>query len=199
MTFLRSEATMSQLQDWALEGMRKDDQSITRDWQFVNQRVIDGVRVKEMGTVVTGYGMLTEVYRRDWGLDDAGVDQVFQSLLEPGAISGWHAHGETTDRLFVASGRMRIVLYDSRRSSPTYASVNEFRFGSGRPGLIVIPPQVWHAVENISSAPALLINAVDSAYRYESPDHYRLPLDSNQIPYKFRQGRGDALDGVPKR
>ncbi|MDO9635444.1 MAG: hypothetical protein Q7I95_00660, partial [Thiobacillus sp.] len=59
--------------------------------------------------------------------------------------------------------------------------------------------QVWHAVENITSAPALLINAVDKAYRYESPDHFRLPLETDQIPYRFRQGKGDALDGIPKR
>jgi dTDP-4-dehydrorhamnose 3,5-epimerase len=124
------------------------------------------------------------------------VDQVFQSILEPGGISGWHAHAVTTDRLFVGAGRMRIVLYDSRKSSPTFGMLNEFRAGTARPALIVIPPQVWHAVENVSSVPALLINAVDQAYRYESPDHYRLPLETEQIPYRFRQEKGGALDGV---
>ena len=190
---------MADHRDWALEGMRRDTQSITRDWQFVNQRVIDGVQLKQVGVVMTGYGVLTEVYRKDWMLDGGGVDQVFQSCLEPGAISGWHAHAETTDRLFVATGRMRIVLYDSRRASPTFKLLNEFRAGEGRPTLVVIPPRVWHAVENIGSAPALLINAVDQAYRYEAPDHYRLPLDTDQIPYRFRHARGAALAGVPSR
>jgi dTDP-4-dehydrorhamnose 3,5-epimerase len=190
---------MSIHRDWELDGMRRDSQGITRDWQFVNQRIIEGVRIKEVVSVMTGYGALTEVYRKDWVLDQGKVDQVFVSSLEPGGISGWHAHAETTDRLFVATGRMRIVLYDSRKNSPTFSAVNEFRFGAGRPGLVVIPPKVWHAVENISSAPVLLINAVDKAYCYESPDHYRLPLETDQIPYRIGQGRGDALDGVLRR
>lgn len=190
---------MSGHRDWELNGMRQDIQGITRDWQSVNQRFIHGVHLKQIENVITGYGALTEVYRRDWALDEGAVDQVFQSLLEPGAISGWHAHAETTDRLFVGMGRVRIVLYDSRKSSPTFGLVNEFRSGAPRPSLVVIPPQVWHAVENISAVPSLLINAVDKAYRYESPDHYRLPLETDQIPYRFRQGRGDALDGVPSR
>lgn len=188
---------MSDHRDWELTGMRQDIQGITRDWQFVNQPCIHGVCFKQIDNVMTGYGALTEIYRRDWDLDNGMVDQVFQSIIEPGGISGWHAHSVTTDRLFVGVGRMRIVLYDSRKTSPTFGLVNEFRAGAGRPGLVVIPPQVWHAVENVGNAPALLINAVDKAYRYESPDHFRLPLDTDQIPYRFRQGQGDALDGVP--
>lgn len=190
---------MSDQRDWELSGMRKDIQGITRDWQLVNQRLIHGVRIKQVENVLTGYGALTEIFRRDWALDDGGVDQVFQSLIEPGGISGWHAHAETTDRLFVGMGRMRIVLYDSRKISPTFGLMNEFRAGRERPSLVIIPPQVWHAVENTAGVPALLINAVDKAYRYESPDHYRLPLETDQIPYRFRQGQGDALDGVSNR
>jgi dTDP-4-dehydrorhamnose 3,5-epimerase len=185
--------------EWKLEGMRRDEQSITRDWQLVNQRVIDGVRVKEVAAVMTGYGVLTEVYRKDWHLDDGPIDQIFQSHVEPGGISGWHAHAETTDRLFVAKGRMRIVLYDSRRKSATYGLINEFRLGEGRSGLVVIPPKVWHAVENIGGIASVLINSVDQAYRYEAPDHYRLPLDTDQIPFRFSQHRGGAVDGTPRR
>lgn len=190
---------MNEHHDWELAGMRQDVQGITRDWQFVNQPLIHGVCVKQIDNVMTGYGTLTEIYRRDWELDKDGVDQVFQSVLEPGAISGWHAHAVTTDRLFIGLGRMRIVLYDSRKHSPTFGLVNEFRAGSTRPSLVVIPPQVWHAVENITGTPTLLINAVNKAYRYESPDHFRLPLETDQIPYRFQQKQGDALDGVPKR
>lgn len=176
---------MNDHRDWELHGMIRAAQSVTRDWQLVNQRVIEGVRVKEITAVMTEYGSLTEVYRSEWMLDDGSVGQVFGSSFEPGRISGWHAHAETTDRLFVAAGRMRIVLYDSRKKSATFGLVNEFRFGDGRPALVVVPPQVWHGVENVTAGPALLLNVVDTAYQYESPDHYRLPLDTDQIPYRF--------------
>jgi dTDP-4-dehydrorhamnose 3,5-epimerase len=116
------------------------------------------------------------------------VDQVFQVMMNPGVISGWHTHQRTTDRLFVSHGVILIVLYDSRADSPTLGLVNEFRFGVARPALLTIPPGVWHAVRNLSAEPSILLNLTDCAYTYEDPDHWRLPLDTDKIPYRFSQG-----------
>jgi dTDP-4-dehydrorhamnose 3,5-epimerase len=172
-------------EDWILEGTTKDREGITKDWQLVGQPRIEGVRVQEIRSVPTGYGHLTEIWRRDWGLDEKDVDQVFQSVLEPGEISAWHAHAHTTDRLFVGLGQMRIVLYDSRPDSATHGLVNEFRFGDVRRALVVVPPHVYHGVQCTHSKPSVLINLVDRAYEYVDPDHYRIPSDSPQVPFRF--------------
>lgn len=171
---------------WLLPGSVPDQQSITADWQRVADGLIDGAALFEMKNVLGPHGHLTEIYRADWKLDEAGVEQVFQSVFEPGAISAWHAHEHTRDRLFVASGAMRIVLYDARVDSPSFGRANEFRLGALRPGIVSVPPKVWHGVENLGQEPALLLNLVDRAYRYDAPDHYRLPADSDQIPYRLR-------------
>lgn len=170
--------------DWKLPRMTRDRRHMTRDWQR-EQTHIDGVEVREIRNVLTGYGRLTELYRADWKLAGHGVDQVFQVLLEPGEVSAWHAHAETTDRLFVSHGQMRIVLYDARQDSSTAGCVNEFLYGSARPAVVVVPPQVWHGVQNVASTPSLITNIVDRAYDYENPDHYRVPVDSPDVPYRF--------------
>ena len=167
-------------------GAEKDGQSITSSWEPARE-LIEGVRVREVRNVVRADGgVLCEVFRRDWMLDDGAVDQVFQSLLDPGTISAWHAHRVTTDRLFVSSGVFQIVLYDARQNSRTPGRINEFRFGTIRPALVIIPPGVFHGVRNISRMPAILLNLVDKAYQYEDPDHWRLPLDTDKIPYRFQ-------------
>lgn len=170
---------------WLLEGTVKDRQSITSDWEFTNQTMITGVVLREVKNVIKGNGALTEIFRRDWEMDDLPVDQVFQVTLSPGGISAWHTHEVTTDRLFVNHGVIRIMLYDAREDSPTYGVLNEFKLGTMRPGLVVVPPKVWHGVQNLSESPSLLLNLVDRAYRYEDPDHWRLPQDTSLIPYKF--------------
>ncbi len=182
--------------DWKLPGTTNDRQSITRDWQIVNQTPIEGVVIKQVTSVPTNYGHLTEIFRADWKLDEFGVDQVFQSVLEPGGISAWHAHAITTDRLFISHGQMRIVLFDSRPESPSYGVINHYRFGTVRPAMVVIPPQVWHGVQNIHHNSSTLINVVDKAYNYEQPDHYRLPVDSSEIPFSFNLSNKDALQGA---
>lgn len=167
-----------------IAGGVKDRQSVTSDWELLQER-IDGVRVREVKHVPKGNGYLTEVFRNDWELDGHGVDQVFQNVLLPGGISGWHVHRFTTDRIFVTHGLMKVVLYDARTASPTHGRIDELHLGALRPALVVVPPGVWHAVQNVSHEPAALLNLVDRAYRYEDPDHWRLPIDTPEVPYSF--------------
>ena len=114
--------------------------------------------------------------------------QVFQVVLEPAAISAWHVHQRATDRLFANHGQLKIVLFDARAGSATERRINVFRCGTGRPMLIVVPPGVWHGVQNVGASPASLLNLPDRAYAYEAPDHWRLPADTAQVPYSFASG-----------
>jgi dTDP-4-dehydrorhamnose 3,5-epimerase len=175
-------------QDGALAGAARDAQSITSDWQPL-QPLIDGVVVREVRNVLKDNGCLTEVWRDDWGLGPAAIAQVFQVVLEPLAVSAWHVHQHATDRLFANRGQLKIVLFDARAGSPTESLVNVFRCGTPRPMLIVVPPGVWHGVQNIgATAAASLLNLPDRAYAYASPDHWRLPSDTDRIPYSFAPG-----------
>lgn len=171
---------------WMLPGTVQDQQSITADWTPAQLHLIDGVVIKEIKNVPKGNGYLTEIFRCEWGLDAMPVDQVFQVALSPGGISAWHAHEVTTDRLFVSYGMVRIVLYDARADSPTRGVVNELKFGTTRPALVIVPPQVWHGVQNLWHDTSLILNLVDRAYRYEQPDHWRVPHDSPEIPYQWK-------------
>jgi len=180
-----------------LPGAARDAQSITADWSPL-QPLIDGVVVREVRNVMKDNGYLTEVWRADWRLDSLDLAQVFQVVLAPGAISAWHAHRQATDRLFANHGQMKIVLFDARADSPTRNLINVFRCGSPRPQLIVVPPGVWHGVQNIGADPASLLNMPDRAYAYATPDHWRLPPDTERIPYSFT-GAAPAPAGDPGR
>ncbi len=168
-----------------LRGSVQDQQSVTKDWESL-QPLIEGVELLEMKSVLKDNAYLTEIYREDWNLK-SGVRHVFQEVLNPYAITAWHLHEHTTDRLFVGMGALKIVLYDAREGSKTQGLLNVFRLGSFRPGLVVIPPGIWHGIMNIAVGPTLVINLTDQEYEYEGPDHWRLPLDTDQIPYRFSE------------
>lgn len=170
---------------WRPDGAVKDRQTITARWTPSAQRLIDGVSVREVLNVPKANGYLTEMYRRDWAESAGAIDQIFQVVLDPGAISAWHAHANTIDRLFVSYGRMRIVLYDGREDSPTHGMLNEFRFGTIRPAMIHVPARVWHGVQNVDAGVSILVNVVDRAYDYDDPDHWRVPADSPEIPFAW--------------
>ena len=159
----------------------QDSATVTPDWLPVAPPPIDGVVLKHIRPVATATGYLTEMWRGAWGLDQFGVDQVFMRTLYPGAISGWHAHATTTDRLFCAAGAMRLSLFDGRRTSPSFGTLFHVVAGDKRPTMVVVPPGIWHGVKSIGAETALLINIVDRAYSYDSPDHWRLPPDTEHI------------------
>jgi dTDP-4-dehydrorhamnose 3,5-epimerase len=172
--------------DWLLEGAVKDTQSVTTDWEPVGRALIDGVIVKETRVVPKGNGSVVELYRADWfeaGAQAAG--QVFVTRISVGGLSAWHAHAETRDRLTILEGHATLVLYDGRPGSATHGRVNEFHLIASRPTTIVVPARVWHGVRNVGAATCLVVNIPDIAYRYTDPDHYRLPYDTREIPYRF--------------
>ena len=168
-----------------LPGATKDEQSVTADWAVLGES-IEGVRLIEVRNVIGDAGHTTEVLRRDWFPDDrVELDQVFQVTLGAHAVSAWHVHLLTIDRLFVNAGQIKVVLYDSRPESPTHGLVNEFRLGDRRPGLVIVPAGVWHGIKNLQATESRVLNLVDRAYEYEDPDHWRLPPDTPEIPYRL--------------
>lgn len=151
--------------------------------------LIDGVYLHESRAILSESGTLTELFRRDWwaidGSANSQVDQVFMRTLRVGEASGWHVHAETTDRLTVIAGTLKVLLYDDRPASVSYRQSNTFLLGAIRPQLLVIPPGVWHAIRTHADQDVTLLNMVDLAYRYEAPDHFRLPLDTPLIPVRI--------------
>ena len=166
---------------------KKDPQLITSDWQKLEE-LIDGVSVREVLHVPRDHGVITEVFRPEWDPTGLPVVHIYQSRLYPGALGAWSCHAQNTDRLFVNQGNIKIVLYDGRDESRTFGKLNELHAGDARPCLLVLPPGIWHGLQNLGSQEALVLNMPTRPYNYEDPDHYRLPYDAPEIPYSWRSG-----------
>lgn len=177
-----------------LPGARKDGQQITEDWQKLGQ-AIDGVAVREVRHVPRDHGVITEIFRPEWDPTGFPVAHIYQSRLYPGALGAWSCHQRTTDRLFVNQGHLKLVLYDAREDSATRGSLMELHAGDARPSLVVVPPGVWHGLQNLGNTDALILNCPSAAYDYKDPDHYRLPYDSAEIPYAWNVSVGTRLRG----
>ena len=167
-----------------MEGVTKDGQLVTPDWQVLRDH-IEGVHVREVRHVPRDHGIITEMYRPEWDPTGLPVLQAYQSRLFVGALGAWSCHVKSVDRLFINQGHVKLVLYDGREDSPTHGRVNEFHVGDARPAFVVVPTGVWHGLQNVGGTEALMINFPSYPYNYEDPDHYRLPWDTDQIPYRW--------------
>jgi dTDP-4-dehydrorhamnose 3,5-epimerase len=148
---------------------------------------IEGIVFRPSRPVPHEDGYLTEVARASWKELSAEIVQVHITTTLPGRTRAWGLHQHSTDRLFVVSGLVKIVIFDGRKSSPTYGRVNQFTVTEKNPGLLIIPPNLYHGWRNIGVTEAIIINMPDRMYKYEAPDALDLPWDSAEarklIPY----------------
>lgn len=163
----------------------KDRAHISSDW-IVDRALIHGVVVREVRSVVTANGVTTEVCRSDWGVVDGQIKQTLHVALRGNAVSAWHQHRARWDYIMAVGGHLRIVLFDPREDSPTRGQVDVIHLSPMRPQLLAIPPWIWHGVQNLSGDASSFVNLFNEVYDYADPDEYRLPADTDQIPYRFR-------------
>lgn len=162
----------------------KDAQTVAADGRIL-RKLIDGVEIHEMANIITRNGVTTEVVRPEWGIGRLPMEHMIHVTLRAHAVSAWHCHHFQTDRIFVTDGALRIVLFDNRETSPTKGKLDVLHLSRMRPATILIPPFVWHGIQNLEHQTSGFINFFDRAYCHEHPDEWRLPADTDAIPYRF--------------
>jgi dTDP-4-dehydrorhamnose 3,5-epimerase len=143
---------------------------------------IEGVQFRPTRPVPHEDGHVTEVARATWDILGSPIVQVHVTTTLPGRIRAWGLHQVGTDRLFVVSGLVKIVVCDARHGSPTQGRINEFTLSDRNPGLVVISPNLYHGWKNIGSDEAVIINMPTRMYNYEEPDALDLPWDCEAAP-----------------
>ncbi len=150
---------------------------------------IEGVHFRPTRPVPHEDGTVSEVARRSWPEVDQDIVQVHVTTTQPGRIRAWGLHSASTDRLFVVSGLVSIVVYDGRRDSSTQGAVDEFKVSERNPGLLVIPPNLYHGWKNLGTAEAFIINMPTAQYEYDGPDAFDLPYDAPEtsaiVPFRW--------------
>ncbi len=146
--------------------------------------MIDGVKTKKLRVIPDERGWLMEILRND---DDIYQEfgQVYMTTAYPGVTKAWHMHKKQTDNFTCIHGIMKVALYDAREDSPTYGELNEFFVGDKNPLLISVPPFVYHGFKGIGTEVAYFVSAPTLPYNYDEPDEFRLPADTDEIPYDW--------------
>jgi dTDP-4-dehydrorhamnose 3,5-epimerase len=150
---------------------------------------IAGVVVKSLRVIPDDRGRLMEILRSDDELFSA-FGQVYMTTTYPGVIKAWHMHKRQTDHMCAVTGMFRLALFDAREESPTQSTLQELYMGEHRPVLVRIPPGVYHGWRCVSDHEGVVVNVPDRPYQYSEPDEYRLPPDTDLIPYDWERKHG---------
>jgi len=145
---------------------------------------IEGVWTKRLTVHPDERGRLMEILRAD----DEGFrkfGQIYMTTTYPGVVKAWHLHKVQEDNFCCVRGMVKLVLYDGRERSATKGTISEYFIGDHNPLLVRVPAGVHHGWKCISHDEAIVVNAPTEAYIHESPDEFREPWDSAEIPYSW--------------
>lgn len=149
-----------------------------------NQKLINGVLLKELKIITDNRGRLMEILRRD--------DKIFKKFGQcyfttafPGICKAWHYHKFQDDHFTCVKGKIKLALYDSRENSSTKGLINEFILSLENPMLVRIPRKVFHGFQTVSKEEAMIINITTKPYNHSHPDEFRIPFDDPSIKFDW--------------
>lgn len=91
----------------------------------------------------------------------------FVSMTNKKAVRGQHYHTHKKEWFIVLIGTARIILEDIHTKERC-----EKVLSADRPEMIEIPPNIAHAIENVSNGDMLLLAIVNEAFDSKNPDTY---------------------------
>ncbi len=165
----------------------QDDCTVTPSGEPV-RRLTEGVVVRRLVTHTDRRGTVTELFDPRWNFHPDPLVYAYTFSVRPGVVKGWGLHTRHEDRYAILSGEMELVLYDPRPMSSTHGEVCRIVLSERDRCVVNIPANVWHADHNIGDRDVVVVNFPTVQYDHESPDKWRLPLDSPFIPHTFPPG-----------
>lgn len=110
--------------------------------------------------------------------------QINYSVQHPGVIKAWHRHAHQTDFWMCLRGHIKVGVY---REGADFAWLQVL--GEKCPGVLIIPPTLWHGAGTIGPEPAGLLYYVTRSYDPKKPDEERRAHDSVPgFPWSTRHG-----------
>lgn len=107
----------------------------------------------------------------------AKFGEVYFSVINPGVIKGWKLHTESASNMAVPVGRVKFVMIDARKGSPTEGTVQEVVIGADEEyRLLTVPPGVPYSWKNLADVPSYVVNCATEPYRPEEGKN--LPLET---------------------
>jgi len=151
--------------------------------------LIAGVEARQTKVIPDERGRLGEIFRAD----DPWFEKFGQSYFTttyPGVVKAWHYHKIQTDHFYVIKGVIKVGLYDGREGSETYGVVNQVYLSEHCPGILRIPPGIYHGWMCVGNEEAYIINITSEVYNYAEPDEFRKDPHDNDIPYDWTRKDG---------
>tara|TARA_B100001146_G_C16013590_1_gene361966 strand:+ start:89 stop:538 length:450 start_codon:yes stop_codon:yes gene_type:complete len=144
---------------------------------------IDGVFLTPLKEIFDERGSILKMLRYDESIFK-GFGECYFSEINPGKIKAWKKHSLQTQNICVPIGKIKLVLFDSRKNSKTFKKLEIIELG--RPNFyfrILIPPGICYGFSCISKSKSLIVNCTDIPH--DSTESEIISITEKSIPFNW--------------
>jgi dTDP-4-dehydrorhamnose 3,5-epimerase len=143
---------------------------------------IHGVEIIPLKKIEDERGAVMHMLRSDQA-NFKGFGEIYFSLTNPGIVKGWKLHKKITQSMCVPEGTIKIVIYDSRKESPSFGCIQTIVLGQENYSLLQLPPNIWYAFKAISVTHAIIANCINEPHLPAESE--TIPLITESIPFDW--------------
>ncbi len=148
--------------------------------------MIEGVIIKKLKQIIDKRGKVMHMLRADSPLF-LRFGEIYFSVVNPDAIKAWKKHRRMTQHFAVPIGKIKLVIYDDRKNSPTQGKIEIIETGEDNYCLVRIPSLVWYGFKGISKYPSLIANCTDIPH--DPKEVEKLDNFSDKVPYDWKRDK----------
>ena len=146
--------------------------------------IIEGVQIIKKKEIVDDRGKILHMLKvNDKNFKKFG--EIYFSYVYPKKIKAWHIHKKMTLNYVAAYGKIKLVLYDDRKSSKTFGKIQEILLSNDNHLLVSIPPLIWNGFSSADDNLAVLANCSDIPH--DKTEILRLDYDDPKFPYNWNK------------
>jgi dTDP-4-dehydrorhamnose 3,5-epimerase len=152
---------------------------------------IEGVRLVNLREHAEARGSFTELFRAEWFPQaDWTNTQCNRSVSVRGVVRGLHFHRQQVDFWHCIDGRVKVGLYDLRRSSPSCGVGQTFDLRAEEPTGLYIPEGVAHGYLALTDMTIFYV-----VNRYYNPnDEFGVTWNDPELGLNWGSGEVDLAD-----
>tara|TARA_B100001559_G_C16070859_1_gene425715 strand:- start:40 stop:495 length:456 start_codon:yes stop_codon:yes gene_type:complete len=147
----------------------------------MNGTEIKGVMIVKLNQIVDSKGSVLHMIKSS-SPEFKNFGECYISEINFNTIKGWKLHSKQTQNISVPSGKIKMVLYDYRKESPSFKNLIEINLG--RPdnyNRITIPPGVIYGFKCLTSPNALIVNCTD--IEHDPKESITFSLEDCKVPF----------------
>ena len=144
--------------------------------------MIDGVLISPLKQILDERGKIMHMLRSD---DEhfEKFGEIYFSFIYPGVVKAWHLHKKMKLNYAVPYGRIKLVLYDDRKDSPSRGELMELFIGVEDYKLVTIPTMVWNGFKGLGNEISIVANC--ATLPHDPEEIIRVDPFLNDIPYDW--------------